>query len=152
MKSGPVEVAGSQLCACRLDAIADLLAVVPMSKFLDQIKNKKDRFLKVFKEWLRRLSRVQTGIFYLSIVLFFVLTVKHDPFSGYERNGSVFDPRANLSVRAMERQDNSDRKNGGRRDRYDHITSLSGYLMLCGVLALMTSGAIWLVGIRESSR
>jgi hypothetical protein len=163
--------------------------------------------MRRFKKWLRGLSSVQTGIFYLSIVLFFSLTFKHDPFDGYVlkrdiiqcgsinevpakyRNfafeqgsfnwgegpsvlvsyyvyGSSFDPRSYLSVGAMEkelRKNPEDRRKYirtndissfpyiSREPDHDLITSLSGYLILCGVLALMTSGAMWLVGIRESS-
>lgn len=152
--------------------------------------------MTAFKEWLRKLSSVQTGIFYLSIVLFFVFTVMHDPLKGYalrydviERDsieevpvkyresvyrtsdylsgkdyysynvyGSPIDPRSYLSVSAVEKELRKNREerrrhyrgSDGKEPEHDRITSLSGYLMLCGMLALMTRGAIWLAGIRES--
>lgn len=151
--------------------------------------------MRVFKEWFRKLSRVQAVIFYLSLVLFVVLTVMHDPFNGYQLKYKVvpcnsideapieyrnsvyvtghsfdslpyyaynifspaFDPRSYLSVGAMKKQGIRDIKDRtwrnwtatGTGDDHDLLTSLSGYLMLCGMLALFASGTIWLVGIRE---
>jgi hypothetical protein len=85
-----------------------------------------------FKRWLRGLSSLQAGVFYIGVAVIVALTIIHNPTKGYR--GRPFEWQSRGTLSALEFLGN--------------IDEAMVYLGVCLLVAAITWFGIWLTGIR----